>query len=402
MYILDMIHRISNIERLISKGQSVLVLGPRGAGKSYYVNSLMAKTENKLVYDLLGSEEYQKYLQEPSRIRHEIEYILNAKSSPGITVFIDEVQKIPALLDEAQKMIDAHQNRCVFILTGSSARKLKRGKANLLAGRALFVPFFPLNHQEIDFAINLHKILQFGTLPKAFVQNDEEVVENYLKTYAYSYLKEEILEESLARNIDGFSRFLEIAAFENGNPINHSKIAGQVGVSDKTVAAQFQILEDTLIAKRIPAWTYSPRKQMTRAAKYYFFDNGILNSLTGELSTELKQGSYRFGKLFENLVVNEIMKFNTLSGKNLNLYCYRTSGGQEIDLLLQRNVHTPPIAVEIKSSTTPTVRDVKPLERFSEDYPNSKRFVICRTQHPFEEEGIEFLPFPEGIERIFE
>ena len=395
-----MLKRNTKINELIAKNQSVLILGPRGTGKSFYINHLLESWSSKLVIDLLAAEAYGQFLKHPEQLSKLVEYQLD--NHKQLLVFIDEVQRVPALLNEVHHLIERHQDRIQFILTSSSARKLRRCHANLLAGRAIYIPFYPLNNHEIDLLIYFDKVMQFGSLPKAFLENDPDLLDNYLRSYTHVYLKEEIQQESLTRNIEAFSRFLEFAAFENGHPINYSKIAKQIGVSLKTVQGHYQILEDTLIAVKIPAWTFSIRKQLLKMPKYYFFDNGVLNSLTGELKTELKESSYRFGRLFENFVVNEIIRYNTLMGFDYNLYHYRTNHGTEIDLILQKNIKSPPIAIEIKSATNPKWADVKQLAHFYEEFPNSKRIVLCRALNPYSEHGIDFLPFNEGIKQIFQ
>ncbi|ETR68866.1 MAG: AAA+ superfamily ATPase [Candidatus Magnetoglobus multicellularis str. Araruama] len=158
----------------------------------------------------------------------------------------------------------------------------------------------------------------------------------YLKTYAHLYLKEEVLQESIVRNIEGFGRFLEFAAFINGSPVNYTKLARQVGLSNRTIKGYFQILEDTLLVHKIPAWTYSVKKQIQKSAKFYFFDNGLLNALKGELKTDLKEASFRFGHLFENMIINEIIKYNILNNYDYKIYHYRTNHNLEIDLIVQK------------------------------------------------------------------
>ena len=391
--------RYTKIGCLVEKNQSILVLGPRGTGKSYYINYLLESKSEKIVIDLLDTELYSRFLKNPGQLSKIVRYKL--ESHKNVIVFIDEVQKVPALLDEVHRLIETIGDRVVFILTGSSARKLRKSHANLLAGRAIYIPFFPFSLMEIDLVKGIDKAMQYGTLPKAFLDNDVFLIENYLRTYTHIYLKEEIQQESLTRNIDVFSRFLEFAAFENGHPINYSKIAKQLGVSLKTVQGHYQILEDTLIVTKIPAWTFSIRKQMIQMPKYYFFDNGVLNSLTGELKTELKESSYRFGRLFENLVVNEIIRYNELMDLDYNLYHYRTNHGSEIDLILQKNIKYPPIAVEIKSTATPGGVDVKQLNKFKDEFPDSECYVLCRVPYPYEENGVTFLPFVDGIKQVF-
>lgn len=391
--------RYTKIENLLKKNQSVLILGPRGTGKSYYINHLLKSKREPIVIDLLETESYERFLKSPGALAKIITYAL--ESTAQVIVFIDEVQKVPALLNEVHRLIETFGKKILFILTGSSARKLRKSHANLLAGRAIYIPFFPFNILEIDLFKDFDKAMQYGTLPKAFLEKDIDLVENYLRTYTHIYLKEEIQQESLTRNIDIFSRFLEFAAFENGHPVNYSKIAKQLGVSLKTVQGHYQILEDTLIITKIPAWTFSIRKQMIQMPKYYFFDNGVLNSLTGELKTELKESSYRFGNLFENLVLNEIIRYNILMEFDYSLYHYRTNHGSEIDLILQKNIKYPPIAVEIKSGTNPTIADVKQLKVFKEEFPDSNCYVLCRTPYPYKENNITFFPFQDGIKQMF-
>ncbi|KPA15668.1 ATPase AAA [Candidatus Magnetomorum sp. HK-1] len=395
-----MIKRINKIEKFLKAKKSLLILGPRGSGKTYYIKILSKSMGLNFFYiDLLETDTYRKYLISPSLLRKEIEFKMQSMNI--LYIFIDEIQKIPALFSEIHKIIEDYKKKCIFILTGSSARKLKSKNVDLLSGRALYIPFFPFNLQEIDFNLNLLKILQFGTLPDAFLEEDIEIVIEYLKTYTHLYLKEEILQESIVRNIEGFGRFLELAAFVNGSPVNFTKMSRQIGISSKTIKEYFQILEDTLLIHRIPAWTYSIKKQIQKSSKYFFFDNGLLNSLKGELKTELKESSYRFGHLFENMVINEIIKVNTLNNYDYKLYHYRTNHNLEIDLIVQKNINTTPIAVEIKSSISPDYKDVKSLFDIKADYPDAKLVCICRCQEPYQDEGILFLPFVQGIKEIF-
>jgi len=395
-----MIKRKTRIEKFLNAKKSLLILGPRGTGKTYYINNLLNETKTNIFkIDLLETDTYRKYLLSPSLLRKEIEYKL--KSMHDLIVFIDEIQKIPSLFSEVHKMIALYKDRCIFILTGSSARKLKNKDVDLLAGRAFYIPFFTFSMQEIDFKLNLFKILQFGTLPDAFIEDNNEITIEYLKTYAHLYLKEEVLQESIVRNIEGFGRFLEIAAFMNGSPVNYSNLSKKVGVSNRTIKAHFQILEDTLLIHRIPAWTYSVKKQIQKSAKFFFFDNGLLNALTGELRSELKESSFRFGHLFENMVINEIIKYNIINNFDYNFYHYRTNHNLEIDLIAQKNLHSNPIAIEIKSALSPTYSDVKSLFAIKDDYPDAKLLCICRCQEPYQDQGVLFLPFVEGIMEVF-
>lgn len=393
------IDRKTRIEKFLEKRKSILVVGPRGSGKSIYLNHTIPDTKNLIKINLLETDTFKKYLSSPEVLRKEVEY--GVERHKQLSVFIDEIQKIPALLDEIHLLIEKYKDKILFVLTGSSARKLKRNNANLLAGRVLFVPFYTFSIEEIDIKKNLNNALQYGLLPQVFLEEDNEIKIEILKTYTGTYLKEEIMQEALVRNIEGFNKFLEFAAFNNTAQVNYTKLSKQVKISDQSIKLHYQILIDTLIANRIPAWTYSTKKQLQLASKYYFFDNGILNSLTGELKTELKESSFRYGKLFENFVVNEIIKYNDVHGYNYNIFHYKTNHGQEIDLIIQKNINSAPIAIEIKSSTYPTVEDVKNILTIREDFPEAKCYVLCKADTPYVDKSITFYPFEEGIKEIF-
>jgi len=395
-----MLQRSSSVAELIDKKQSLLLLGQRGTGKTWYVSSLLKNLEHTLSIDLLNSNDRARYHQSPARLQQDVKSLLEKKDF--LYVFIDEIQKVPDLLNEVHSILESLPGRCLFILTGSSARKLKRADANLMAGRALLVQFHGLSVNEIDFKLHLPKLLQFGTLPRAFTESDTELIIRYLQSYTQTYLQQEIMAEAISRSLDEFSRFLELAAFENARPVNFLKISRQCGLSDKTVKAYFQVLEDTLVVTRIPAWTASIRKQLQKAPKYYIFDNGVLNSLTGELRTELKESSYRYGKLFENLVVNEIIRLNQDISNQHRLYHYRTNTGSEIDLIIQKTLMSVPAAIEIKSSIKPGNRDFDVLNDFSSEYPKAKCFLICNTEREYREGNVKVLPFPDGLTQVFE
>ncbi|MBD3319761.1 MAG: DUF4143 domain-containing protein, partial [Chitinivibrionales bacterium] len=318
-------------------------------------------------------------------------------------VIIDEIQKIPKLLDEVHSLIEEYKGRLFFILTGSSARKLKKANANMLAGRAFFIHFPTLLSSEIDFSQNLSSILQYGLLPEIFTEPDENFKQEFLENYCFAYLKEEIMQEAFARNLESFSKFLELASQANGSIVNFSKISRQIGVASKTVREYYTIIEDTLIAVKIPAWEKSVRKQLQKAAKYYFFDNGVLNSLNGECKTELKKRSYRYGALFENLLINEIAKLIRINNLNFFMYHYRTNTGHEIDLIIEDRNTRKLMAIEIKSddgSALTSRREFNTLLQFKEEFPDAGLYVFCQTPHRFLRFGIQFLPCQEGL-RLF-
>ncbi|MBF0432802.1 MAG: ATP-binding protein [Fibrobacteria bacterium] len=396
-----MIIRNISIEKYLLKKKSLFLIGARGTGKSTFIKSqLMADNHpfDFLYIDLLQSKIFTRYLNYPSVLRDEI--IQKLSQSKDLCVIIDEIQKIPQLLDEVHSLIEEYKGKLFFILTGSSARKLKKANANMLAGRAFLIHFPTLQSSEIDFTKHLNSILQYGLLPEVFMEPDDSFKQEFLENYCFTYLKEEIQQEALTRNIESFSKFLELAAQANGAIVNFSKISKQIRVASKTVKEYYSILEDTLIAIKIPAWEHSMRKQLQKAAKYYLFDNGVLNALNGELRTELKTRSYRYGNLFENLIINEVVKRIHILKLSYNIYHYRTNTGQEIDLILEERTTKKLIAIEMKSddgSTPPNKREFNALIQFKDEFPNAELYVWCLTPQAFSRYNILFLPFLEGL-----
>lgn len=391
----------SIIKKFLGAQKSVLVLGPRGSGKTSFLSELVRELSGELLsIDLLKKSSFDRYLRQPEILSQEVEVALG--TSKQLTVFIDEIQKLPFLLDEIHRLIELHKPRVTFLLTGSSARKLKRENANLLAGRALSVDFFPLGIDEIDFESSEVKVLEYGALPEVFFEDDEIMRKEFLRTYVGTYLDEEINREADVRNLPAFAQFLELVAVENGMPVNYRKIARTVGIADVTVKDYYEVLADTLIAYRIPAWIQSIRGQMTKAPKFYLFDNGVINALTSEFTAELRPSTNRFGKLFENFVVTQIVQQLSKARSDLKLYHYREQAGREIDLILQKNPYTSPIAIEIKSGTAPTIDTVKQLLDFKQDYPDATCLVICRTPQPYVANGIQFCSLRDAMKHIIE
>jgi len=402
-----LVERIYQFQELLLKQRSLLVLGPRGTGKSSFVRQLLKVWGvSGMEIDLLKGEQFRRYLSNPEQLRADIAGKLSALESRHVPdakpllVFIDEIQLVPALLNEVHSLIETYKPALNFILTGSSLRKLKRSGANLLAGRALLQSFFPLTCEELDFTTNLDTIVCRGTLPTAFFEVNFPLLREFLATYTTTYLKEEIQREAEVRNVEAFHRFLEIAAQANGQPINYSSIGKDAKVSGDTVKEYFTILEDTLIATKIPAWTHSKREQLRKAPKYYFFDNGVMLSTGNQLIESVGRSSKIFGQLFENVVVNEVIRINAIHKLGFQLYHYRTDGGKEIDLILQRTPFDPPIGIEVKSASRPTPADVAPLKLLLDENSSADLRVFCTTPVPYEMDGIKFLPFVEGVKGL--
>jgi uncharacterized protein len=389
------------IEKTLRAGHSVLVLGPRGSGKTVHLSSLLAQFAPNLSINLLNSEPYRRYSLQPQRLFDEVSAAL-PKGKARLHVMIDEIQLVPRLLSEVHRCIDAMKGRVVFLLTGSSARKLKKENADMLASRAVTVPFFPLSGLEVDLTRSLSEALRFGTLPEILSANDEWLRGEKLNTYVQSYLNEEIKQEANLRNLTGFHRFLEFAAAHNGEPVNYAKIGKASGLSAPTVREYYGVLVDTLVATEIPAWTFSVAKQLQQASKYYLFDNGVVNALLGEVGSDVRPSTYRFGRLFENLVVNEFVRQRSMRSIKANLFHYRDMRGKEVDLIAQRNPTSIKIAIEIKSAESPGLQDVPTVAAFVESEENAQGFVLCRTPQPYVLGGIRFEPFATGVGAILD
>jgi predicted AAA+ superfamily ATPase len=389
-----MLKRDLSLKKGLPPAQSAFLFGPRGTGKTWLCRDFLKGLPAVFAVDLLDLAVYKQYLRQPALLRRQVEPRL--KAGRILTILIDEVQKFPELLDEVHSLVEAHKGKVRFLLTGSSARKLRRGGANLLAGRAWTLRLHPLTHREID--VDLDKSLEFGTLP-GICLSDVPPTKSLL-SYAETYLKEEILQESLLRRTEPFVRFLDVAAQANGEPVNYSAVARDVGVSHTTVEIYFDILVDTLIASRLPGWAYSPRKQLRQAPKYYFFDCGVLNALRGELPSPLSPRTYRYGKLFETFIINEFIRLNDYRDTQWKFYYWRTNTGMEVDLLLQKSPSTPPVAVEIKASEHVEESDLRGLKSFGAENPKARMFCLCQTNVSFRLGDIEVLPWREGVDRM--
>lgn len=368
-------------------GASVLLLGPRGVGKTVLARETLASLgAPRMDVNLLDPDLYQRYLRSPGQLREDVAGKLRRQQR--LVVFIDEIQKVPALLDVVQLLYD--EGNVQFLLTGSSARKLKRGGANLLGGRLQALALHPLTcreHPETD--------LLLGSLPGVVLGHPNPAAA--LRSYIHLYLKEEVLEESLVRKVEAFARFLELAGHFHGEPLNASALARDAGVSSKTVQEYFQILEDTLLVHRLPGWSASARKQLRSAPRYYLFDNGVASALRGELKLELSPRTSHFGRLFEARVVQEAFRLNAYRELDLKLSYWQNNHGLEVDLVVSRGVGPPLAGLEIKSSTAPD--DWAALRSFRQDHPQVPIYCLCRTPFPYRsEDGVEVLPWQDGLE----
>jgi len=364
------------LQKFIGRGrESAFLWGARQTGKSTLLKAIFP---NSPYYDLLLSDEFARLSRAPSLLREEI---LGRPPARGCPVIIDEVQKIPSLLDEIQWLIV--NKKISFILCGSSARKLKRAGANLLGGRALRYELYPLVSAEItDF--NLLRGLNHGFLPRHYLAADPcKLIESYVG----DYLKEEIAAEALTRSVPAFARFLESAAFSNGEIVNYRNIAAECGVSAPTVKEYFQILEDTLLARFLPVYQKRPKRRVIQSPKFYFFDVAVANYLLKR--SVIRPGSEAFGKAFEHFIFQELWAHSRYRGRNYPLAYWRTASQLEVDFILGDHE----IAVEVKGSEISGEHQLKGLRAFAGEYKTAKSVVVSLDKRPRLVGGVQILPW---------
>lgn len=361
--------------------ESCFLWGPRQTGKSTLLKQLFPKAP---YYDLLLADEFERLIRHPELLREEL--LASGNAGP---VIIDEVQKIPHLLDEIQWLIV--NKHISFILCGSSARKLKRGSGNLLGGRAFRYELYPLVSKEIpDF--DLLRGLNHGLLPRHYLSTDPH---RLLQSYIGDYLKEEIAAEALTRSVPTFSRFLEIASFSNGEIINYQNIARECGVSSPTVKEYFQILYDTLIAFELPSYQKRPKRRVIRGPKFYFFDVGVSNFLLKR--GEIHYGSEVFGRAFEHFILQEIRAHRHYSGKEYPLSYWRTASGLEVDFILGGHE----VAVEVKGSSEVQSHHLKGILAFQDEYKPKKSIVVSLDRHCRKFKNIDIYPVHEFLKALW-
>ena len=389
-----MIERELSVVKMLKSKESYFIFGVRGSGKSALIRKSIQTLKNVIYIDLLKEDEFLSYLQSPSTLRANV--VAELERHKRVIVVIDEVQRVPSLLNEVHSAIEEYPGRAQFILSGSSARKLKREGSNLLAGRAIVENLFPFTFREIELPLN--QVLQFGSLPKPALNS--KIASRFLRTYVETYLKEEIKQESLVRRLDTFVRFLDLAGQFNGEPVNYSKFASLIKSTHTSVENYFTNLEDTLVATRLDGWSQSVKKQMLQAPKYYFFDCGVLNAVRGELRTQLKPSSFRYGRLFETMVINELFRINKYKDLDLRFNYWRTSTGKEVDVVISREYQQPLCAIEIKSASDMASLELKGLHSFAEEYSSVPLYCFANINRKARIDNVTYCNWKEGIETI--
>lgn len=381
---MENVKRILNID--LPPHQSAFLWGPRKTGKSTYLKTAFP---HSLVYDFLRTDLFIEFSKNPSLLREQ----LLAKDNDVLNhpVILDEVQKIPQILDEVHWLIENRGLR--FILCGSSARKLKRGKANLLGGRAWRYEMFPFVTAELG-TVDLLRILNHGMIPSHYLQ---EGYKKALKAYAQDYLKEEVFDEGMTRNIPAFSRFFDAMGYSHGELTNYSNIARECGVDSKTVKEYYQILVDTLLGTMVePFKRRQDRGVISRAAKFYLFDVGVAGAIT-KRRLEAEKGEL-FGKAFEHFILMEISAFNSYNELDYDINFWRTKSGLEVDFVLGRGE----VAIEVKGSSRIDKRDLRPLRAFIEEYSLKKALVVCNEREERIHGQIRIMPYKKFLKDLWE
>ena len=386
-------------QRLLNplKLQSFFLFGARGSGKTWFLRNHFENAPT-LWIDLLNESEFLRLSRKPAELRERIE--AKVKDSP-LWVIIDEVQRVPRLLNEVQAIIEDPRlgAQVKFSLTGSSARKLKRGGGNLLAGRALLNQMFPLTNVELGEDFALEEALRWGTLPKVVTTTGSTEREELLEAYVATYLREEIRVEQIVRNLDPFLRFLEVAAQTNGEQINYSAIGRECLIDSRVVQRYYQILEDTLLGFFLTPYHRSVRKRQSQSPRFYFFDLGVVNALKGALGSSAKPHHYVYGKLFEQFLILEFHRLNAYWRRKFRFSFLRTADGAEIDLLLEASGKKP-VAVEIKSAEYVSDVAISKFKKIADALPASRKIILCKEPTSREVDGVHVLPWREGIQQL--
>lgn len=381
-------------QRLIrpSKTHSYFIFGARGSGKTTWLKEHFKKIPHVWI-DLLNPEEEERFLLRPS----ELSDIIANLPKKTKWIIIDEIQKAPKLLDLVHLHIE--KDKILFALTGSSARKLKRGAANLLAGRAFVYHMHPLTHREWAEKQDVLQILMWGSLPGIFACQTEAAKTAYLRAYAQTYLTQEIIAEQLVRKTVPFRRFLQVAAQSNAKIINYSNIARDIDIDYKNIETYFEILEETHVGFRLYPFQSSFRKRLSQKPKFYFFDLGVTRALSKSLDVPLKPSTSAYGEAFEQMIILEFYRLCSYVSPDTQLSYIQTKDGLEVDLVVEVP-GKPLILVEIKSTKFVKEMDVSFLNNISADLPGSKIYCLSQDQHVKKIGVVACLPWQKGIEEI--
>jgi predicted AAA+ superfamily ATPase len=362
--------------------QSFFLFGPRGAGKTAWLHQHLP---GALFFDLLDHQVYTQLLAAPERLGERI------PQAHKEWVVVDEIQRAPELLNEIHRLIESRKLR--FALTGSSARKLRRKGVNLLAGRALTRYMHPLTALELGKDFDLKRALSHGCLPLACTSDEPQ---DFLKSYVATYLREEVQQEGLARNIGAFSRFLEAASFSQGSVLNMTAVARECAVSVKVVEDYFSILEDLLIAVRLPVFSRRAKRRMVAHPKFYYFDAGVFQTIRPRGPLDAPEQIH--GPALETLFLQQVRAVNDYKDLGYRLHYWRTSTGDEVDFVLYGDRGLRAFEVKMASSVRPD--DLRSLLRFRADFPEAKTYFLYLGKRQWHDRGIDVLPFVDCVSKL--
>lgn len=387
------------VERLFKplKSHSFFLFGNRGVGKSTLLRAWFPE-EKSLWFDLLDPKTERQLGLRPELLGERLEEA-RRDFPKGSFVVIDEIQKIPELLNVVHQQIEKKYFH--FALTGSSARKLKKSGVNLLAGRAFVLNLYPFTHRELGDHFRLDEVLRWGSLPRVF-ELDLEFKADFLESYASTYLREEIIAEQLVRQVQPFRQFLEVAAQSNCKIVNYQRVAQAIGVEIATVQNYFQILEDTFVGILLQPFHESLRNRQRKNPKFYFFDPGVTRALQNRLTLDLVPQTYEYGDLFEQFVVLETMRLSAYLKKSWKFSYLRTKDDVEVDLIIERPGQSK-LFLEIKSTHEISNISTEKLRGFRNlvvDSKNTQGLVISQDPKPKKEENLRFLHWREFFQEF--
>lgn len=358
--------------------KSCFLFGPRQCGKTFLVRETLP---DAYVFDLLSGDTFRRLARNPG-------YIEDACIEPK-PVVIDEIQKMPSLLDEVHRLIETKGMR--FLLTGSSARKLRKGGVNLLGGRARIRNIHPFSAAELGDAFDLDRALNYGLLPGIWFSDDPD---EDLSGYISLYLEQEILQEGATRNLPAFSRFLEVAALSSGEQINYQSIASDAQIARSTIQEYFKILKDTLLAREVPVWSKGKSRKTVETAKFYLFDTGVVRRLQGRKT--LERGTAEYGRAFEGWIMHELAAYADAMRRDAEIRYWRTRTGLEVDFVINGE-----IAIETKTTRHAAKDDLKGLRAIADEGNFNRRILICDEPRPLVSDGIEIMPWRRFVDELW-
>lgn len=359
------------------KKKSHFLFGPRQTGKSSLIRHSLP---NVPVYDLLDTSTYLALSQNPGRIEQEL-------GETDRIVVIDEIQRLPGLLNEVHRLIES--KGVTFLLTGSSARKLRRGRVNLLGGRARIQYLHPFTWKELGSRFKLEKVIERGLIPSIYLSDDPKAD---LHAYTGAYLEQEIIAESAARNVPAFSRFLKVASYCNGTIVNFTNVASDAQVARTTVYEYFDILKDTLLVYELPAWKKTKKRKPLASSKYYFFDTGVVSSLQGR---QFRSGTPEFGEGLETYIMHELTTYmDYIVGEPISYW--RSTSGFEVDFII--GDHT---AIEVKAKSNVSPQDLRSLKIIAEEQKLKRYLCVSLDPRPRKIDGIKVLPLEVFLESLW-